>query len=104
MRAFSDSNGDGIGDLVGLIGKLDCICNLGVTATWLLPFYPSPLRDGGYDIADYTGPDRQAESFDWSRARRRATYPAPALPVVGRSPGRSTSDRSRRRSAAGDST
>ncbi len=47
MRAFSDSNGDGIGDLVGLIGKLDCICNLGVTAIWLLPFYPSPLRDGG---------------------------------------------------------
>ncbi len=55
VRAFSDSNGDGIGDLVGLIGKLDYICNLGVTAIWLLPFYPSPLRDGGYDIADYTG-------------------------------------------------
>ncbi len=47
VRAFSDSNGDGIGDLVGLIGKLDYICNLGVTAIWLLPFYPSPLRDGG---------------------------------------------------------
>ncbi len=55
VRAFADSNGDGIGDLAGLASKLDYVCNLGVTAIWLLPFYPSPLRDGGYDIADYTG-------------------------------------------------
>ena len=54
IRAFSDSNADGIGDLTGLIDKLDYLQDLGITAIWLLPFYPSPLRDGGYDIADYT--------------------------------------------------
>jgi maltose alpha-D-glucosyltransferase/alpha-amylase len=54
VRAFADSNADGIGDLPGLIGKLDYLSDLGVTAIWLLPFYPSPMRDGGYDIADYT--------------------------------------------------
>src|SRR2546422_10526953 len=53
VRAFHDSNADGIGDLKGLIQKLDYIQDLGVTALWLLPFYPSPLRDDGYDIASY---------------------------------------------------
>jgi maltose alpha-D-glucosyltransferase/alpha-amylase len=53
VRAFSDSNGDGIGDFPGLTGKLDYLKDLGVTALWLLPFYPSPLRDDGYDISDY---------------------------------------------------
>jgi maltose alpha-D-glucosyltransferase / alpha-amylase len=53
IRAFCDSNGDGIGDLRGLFTKLDFLQDLGVTALWLLPFYPSPLRDDGYDIADY---------------------------------------------------
>jgi maltose alpha-D-glucosyltransferase/alpha-amylase len=48
-----DSNGDGIGDMRGLIRKLDYLRDLGVTAIWLLPFYPSPLRDDGYDISDY---------------------------------------------------
>ncbi len=55
VRAFYDSNDDGIGDLRGLKEKLDYLQDLGVTALWLLPFYPSPLRDDGYDIADYTG-------------------------------------------------
>ena len=54
VRAFYDSDGNGIGDFRGLTQKLDYIENLGVTAIWLLPFYPSPLRDDGYDIADYT--------------------------------------------------
>src|SRR6201992_1595804 len=54
IRAFQDSNGDGIGDINGLIERLDYLSDLGVTALWLLPFYPSPLKDGGYDIADYT--------------------------------------------------
>ncbi|MCS7050510.1 MAG: maltose alpha-D-glucosyltransferase, partial [Thermomicrobium sp.] len=54
VRAFYDSNGDGIGDFPGLTQKLDYLADLGVTAVWLLPFYPSPLRDDGYDIADYT--------------------------------------------------
>lgn len=53
IKAFADSNGDGIGDFAGLMQKLDYIQELGVTAIWLLPFYPSPLRDDGYDIADY---------------------------------------------------
>ena len=53
VRAFCDSNGDGIGDFPGLIQKLPYLRDLGVTALWLLPFYPSPLRDDGYDIADY---------------------------------------------------
>jgi maltose alpha-D-glucosyltransferase / alpha-amylase len=54
VRAFCDSNGDGIGDFAGLTSKLDYLADLGVNAIWLLPFYPSPLRDDGYDIADYT--------------------------------------------------
>jgi maltose alpha-D-glucosyltransferase/alpha-amylase len=54
IRAFQDSTNDGIGDFNGLISRLDYLADLGVTAIWLLPFYPSPLRDGGYDIADYT--------------------------------------------------
>ena len=54
VRAFCDSDGDGIGDFKGLTSKLDYLQDLGVTAIWLLPFYPSPLRDDGYDIADYT--------------------------------------------------
>jgi maltose alpha-D-glucosyltransferase/alpha-amylase len=53
VRAFYDSNGDGIGDFKGLTQKLDYVEDLGVTAIWLQPFYPSPLRDDGYDIADY---------------------------------------------------
>lgn len=53
IKAFFDSNGDGIGDFEGLLKKLDYLEDLGVTAIWLLPFYPSPLRDDGYDIADY---------------------------------------------------
>ena len=54
VRAFCDTNGDGIGDLRGVLEKLDYLQDLGVTALWLLPFYPSPLRDDGYDISNYT--------------------------------------------------
>ena len=53
VRAFHDSNGDGIGDFRGLTQKLDYIQELGATVVWLLPFYPSPLKDDGYDISDY---------------------------------------------------
>ena len=55
VRAFADSDGDGIGDFVGLTQNLDYLQDLGVTAIWLLPFYPSPMRDEGYDISDYRG-------------------------------------------------
>jgi maltose alpha-D-glucosyltransferase/alpha-amylase len=54
VRTFNDSNGDGIGDFVGLTQRLDYLQELGINAIWLLPFYPSPLRDDGYDIADYS--------------------------------------------------
>src|ERR1700712_446247 len=53
VKAFADSNTDGIGDFAGLTEKLDYLQELGVTALWLMPFYPSPGRDDGYDIADY---------------------------------------------------
>jgi maltose alpha-D-glucosyltransferase/alpha-amylase len=54
VKAFSDGDGDGIGDFRGLIERLDYLQDLGVTCLWLLPFYPSPLKDDGYDIADYS--------------------------------------------------
>jgi maltose alpha-D-glucosyltransferase/alpha-amylase len=53
VRAFADSNGDGIGDLRGLTSKLDYLQELGIDCVWLLPIYPSPLRDDGYDVADF---------------------------------------------------
>ena len=53
VKAFFDANNDGIGDLPGLIAKLDYLQDLGVTAIWLLPFFPSPFRDDGYDVSDY---------------------------------------------------
>ena len=55
LKSFFDSNNDGVGDFRGLIEKLDYIAELGVNAIWLLPFYPSPRRDDGYDIGDYRG-------------------------------------------------
>ncbi len=55
LKSFFDSDNDGIGDFNGLMEKLDYIAELGVTAIWMLPFYPSPRRDDGYDIADYRG-------------------------------------------------
>ncbi|MCJ2056627.1 maltose alpha-D-glucosyltransferase [Methylobacterium sp. J-048] len=55
VKSFFDSNDDGIGDFEGLTRRLDYVRDLGVTAIWLMPFYPSPLRDDGYDIADYEG-------------------------------------------------
>jgi maltose alpha-D-glucosyltransferase/alpha-amylase len=55
VRAFYDANSDGHGDLAGLTTKLDYLQDLGVDAIWLLPIYPSPLLDDGYDIADYYG-------------------------------------------------
>lgn len=53
VRGYCDSNGDGIGDFPGLTSKLDYLKDLGIDTLWLLPFYPSPLRDDGYDISNY---------------------------------------------------
>jgi len=68
VRAFRDSNGDGIGDFLGLTEKLDYLVALGVTALWLLPFFPSPGRDDGYDTADYTGVHPDFGTLDDVRA------------------------------------
>src|SRR5690348_8642874 len=54
-RSFADSNGDGIGDLAGIASRLDYLEWLGVDAVWLSPIYPSPMKDFGYDVSDYTG-------------------------------------------------
>jgi len=73
VRAFFDSNRDGIGDFRGLTERLDYLQDLGVNTLWLLPFYPSPFRDDGYDIADYRNIDRstaRARTSGTSCARR----------------------------------
>src|ERR1051326_1303205 len=70
VKTFHDSDGDGIGDFRGLIEKLDYLKELGITAIWLLPFYPSPLKDDGYDIADYCGVNPNFGTLDDFRAFR----------------------------------
>ncbi len=81
VRAFYDANGDGIGDLKGLTEKLDYLHDLGVTALWLLPFYPSPLRDDGYDIADYCAVHPAVGTLDDFRSFVQAAH-ARGLRVV----------------------
>ncbi len=72
-RSFQDSNGDGIGDLNGITQRLDYLQNLGVDAIWVTPFYPSPNRDFGYDVADYTAIDPiYGTMADWNRLVREA--------------------------------
>ena len=63
VETFQDGNGDGIGDFIGLSRQLDYLAGLGVTCLWLMPFYPSPNRDDGYDITDYYAVDRQLGSL-----------------------------------------
>ena len=73
VGAFQDSDDDGIGDFKGLASKLDYIQDLGVNAIWLLPFYPSPLKDDGYDIADYRTVDpRYGTLADFKRFVKEA--------------------------------
>jgi len=74
VRAYKDSNGDGIGDLPGLTEKLDYLQALGVDCLWLMPIYPSPLRDDGYDIADYYGIASEYGSLDDLRALIAAAH------------------------------
>ena len=57
VETFLDSNGDGVGDLQGLAQRIDYLSQLGVTCLWLMPFYPSPDRDDGYDVSDFYGVD-----------------------------------------------
>ena len=74
VRSFFDSNADGIGDLPGVTSKLDYLRDLGVGAIWLLPFYPSPWRDDGYDIADHYSIDRRFGTIEDLRALLRAAH------------------------------
>ncbi len=74
VRAFKDSNGDGRGDLRGLAEKLDYLETLGVDCIWLMPIYPSPLKDDGYDIADYYGVDPGYGSMDDLKALIQAAH------------------------------
>ena len=57
VRSFQDSDGDGVGDLAGITARLDHLSALGVDAVWLTPFYPSPMKDFGYDISDHVSVD-----------------------------------------------
>jgi maltose alpha-D-glucosyltransferase/alpha-amylase len=90
VRAFVDGNGDGIGDLAGLASRLDYLQDLGVDCIWLLPIYPSPLRDDGYDISDYCAihpdygtvddfrdliPNHTSNQHPWFRASRDPAHP-----------------------------
>ena len=68
VKSFFDSNNDGIGDFAGLMAKLDYIADLGVNTIWLLPFYPSPRRDDGYDIAEYREVSPDYGTMDEARA------------------------------------
>src|SRR5262245_28601960 len=63
VKTFFDANGDGVGDFAGLTQKLDYLAALGVSCLWLLPFYESPLRDDGYDVADYERVDARYGSL-----------------------------------------
>lgn len=73
VETFQDSNGDGIGDFAGLTSRLDYLAGLGVTCIWLLPFYPSPNRDNGYDITDYYAVDPRLGSLgDFVECMRHA--------------------------------
>ena len=74
VKAFADSNDDGQGDFQGLMSKLDYLQELGVTALWLLPFYPSPMLDGGYDIAAYRAIEESYGTMRDFRAMVRACH------------------------------
>jgi maltose alpha-D-glucosyltransferase/alpha-amylase len=74
VRAFKDSNGDGRGDLLGMAEKIDYLQSLGVDCVWIMPIYPSPLKDDGYDVADYTGVDRAYGSLDDCRRLIEAAH------------------------------
>jgi alpha-glucosidase len=84
-RSFQDSNGDGIGDLAGIVARLDYLSWLGVDAIWISPFYPSPLADGGYDVSDFVDVDPRLgdlATFDELIARAHALDIAVMVDVV----------------------
>ena len=85
-KSFMDSNGDGFGDLKGVTAKLDYLADLGVDYLWLTPFFPSPQRDNGYDVADYRAVDprygtmEDLEELIREADRRRTTVPPTGSP------------------------
>ena len=87
VRAFSDSNADGMGDFRGLAEKLNYLEDLGVTAIWLLPFFPSPWKDDGYDISDFRsvhpayGTLRDFQFF-LKEAHRRGPFPTSLTSIL----------------------
>ena len=83
VKSFCDSDNDGVGDFPGLISKLDYIAELGVDVIWLLPFYPSPRRDDGYDIAEYRGVHPDYGSMADVRRYAVALYALNRMPAPG---------------------
>ena len=84
-RSFQDSSGDGIGDLAGIVARLDYLAWLGVDAIWISPFYPSPLADGGYDVSDFVDVDPRLgdlDTFDALVARAHALGIAVVIDIV----------------------
>lgn len=78
-KSFMDSNGDGFGDLKGVTAKLDYLADLGVDYLWLTPFFPSPQRDNGYDVADYRALTRATARWRiWRSLSARRTGAASA--------------------------
>lgn len=73
-RSFADGNGDGTGDVTGIISRLDHLADLGVDAIWISPWYPSPLADGGYDVADYRDIDPRFGTLDQADELIAATH------------------------------
>jgi glycosidase len=63
VETFFDADGDGVGDLSGLTNRIDYLAGIGVTCLWLMPFYPSPNRDDGYDVVDFYGVDSSVGSL-----------------------------------------
>ena len=83
VRGFQDASGDGTGDIRGLTSRLDYLQWLGIDCIWLLPIYESPLRDGGYDIADYMQilPEYGKSPTSWNWSRRRTSAASGSSPT-----------------------
>src|SRR5512147_352220 len=76
IRSFADGDGDGVGDIAGIRSRLPYLRDLGVDAIWITPWYPSPMADGGYDVADYRGVDPLFGSVDDAVALVRDAHEA----------------------------